>query len=187
MTHVTSDNRSHVTRLSPSRSRAAWLLPALLLAGCKSEPPPPVPPPPLTAAPATTAVDRVDPHEVPEGTEKAFGFPLPRAMRVEARFADAVRAHGDVPLDAMANYVRARVVAERVETGPAKTVFSRATLKTSPEKMLRVEVVAFGDSTELVVRDVSRPPAADVVKPTDPWKKPGFDPKDRQADPKRFE
>ena len=53
-------------------------------------------------------------------------------------------------------------------------------------RLLRVEVVRLSDRTELFVRDVSRPPAADVVKPTDPWDKPGFDPKDRKADPSRF-
>lgn len=162
---------------------------ALSLAGCKTEAPPPPPATTAkTAAPApTAAADRVDPNEVPEGTEKAFGLPIPRAMQIESRFPDAVRAHGPVPLDAVANYVRARVIADRVETGPAKTVFSGATLKVSPEKMLRVEVVAFGDRTELIVRDITRPAARDVVKPTDPWNRPGFDPGDRKADPKRFE
>ena len=163
---------------------------AVALASCRSDPPAPAPPssaagPSLTAPP--TPVDRVDPREIPEGTERAFGFPIPRAMRVEARFPDTVRARGALPFDAVANYVRARVVAERIETGPAKTVFPRATLKVSPEKMLRVEVVAFGDRTEIFVRDVTRPPSKDLVKPTDPWLTPGFDPDDRKADPKRFE
>lgn len=157
--------------------------------GCNGEPPAPVRAQATATAPppAPSAVDRVDPGEVTEGTETAFGLPIPRAMRVEARFHDAVRAGGNVPLDALANYVRARVIADRVETGPAKTVFSRATLKSSPDKLLRVEVVAQGDRTEIVVRDVTRPPATDVVKPTDPWLAPGFDPRDRKADPKRNE
>ena len=103
-------------------------------------------------------------------------------MRIEVRFPDAVRARGELPFDAVANYVRARVVAARVETGPAKTVFSEATLKVSPEKSLRVEVVAFGDRTELIVRDVTRPPATGAVKPTDPWYQPGFDPGDLRTD-----
>lgn len=158
---------------------------AISLAACKSDPP--APPPAKTSAPAAAAPDRVDPDEVPEGSEKAFGLPIPRAMRVDATFPDAVRASGAIPFDAVSNYVRARVVSERVETGPAKTVFSRATLKTAPEKMLRVEVVAFGDRTEMIVRDVTRPPGSDTVKPTDPWSRPGFDPRDRKADPKRFE
>lgn len=172
-----------------TRTALTALAMLLALAACGTDAPAPPPPSSAHAAPATPppAPDRVDPNEVPEGAESAFGLPLPRSMRVEARFPDAVRAEGRVPLDALANYVRARVVAERVETGPAKTVFSRATLKASPEKLLRVEVIAFADRTEMIVRDVTRPAAAGVVKPTDPWNKPGFDPRDRQADPKRFE
>lgn len=168
----------------------ALLASAVALAACKGDRPAP-PSPAASAAPASAApptpVDRVDPHEIPEGAERAFGFPFPRAMRVEARFPDAVRAGGPLPFDAVANYVRARVVAQRIETGPAKTVFPRATLRASPEKMLRVEVVAFGDRTEILVRDVTRPSSRDLVKPTDPWTAPGFDPDDRRADPKRFE
>ncbi|MEZ4302221.1 MAG: hypothetical protein R3B70_45255 [Polyangiaceae bacterium] len=158
---------------------------------CGGDPPPPQPvasAAPAAPAPIPSAVDRVEPGEIAEGSERAFGFPIPRAMRVESRFPDTVRAAGHLPLDALANYVRARVVADRVETGPAKTVFSRATLKSSPAHMLRVEVIAYaGGGSALVVRDVTRPPATTDVKPTDPWNAPGFDPKDRRADPKRFE
>ena len=163
---------------------------SVTLASCDAAPPAPsaqASPTAQATAPAPRPVDRVEPGEIPEGTEKAFGFPLPRAMRVEARFPDEIRARGQLPFDAVANYVRARVVAERIETGPAKTVFPRATLKTSPDKMLRLEVIAFGDRTEIFVRDVTRPPASNAVKPTDPWYKPGFDPSDRKVDPKRFE
>jgi hypothetical protein len=174
-----------VTRVRSISAPSAIAL-ALAIAGCKGDPPPP-PPPALTAAPAPSPVDRVAPNEVPEGAEKAFGLPIPRAMEVDARFPDAVRARGDLPFDLVSNYVRARVVAERVETGPAKTVFSQATLKSSPERMLRVEVISSGDRTELLVRDVTRPAASDAVKPTDPWTEPGFDPKDRKAAPSRFE
>lgn len=161
------------------------LAPALI-AACTPDPKP-GPAPQATTTVAPPAPDHVDPNEVPEGTEKAFGLPIPRAMQVDARFTDAIRARGPVRLDAMANYVRARVVAERVETGPAKTVFSRATLKSAPDKLLRVEVVAFGDQTEMIVRDETKPAAKTTVKPTDPWNRPGFDPRDRNADPKRFE
>ncbi len=157
----------------------------IALAACKNDPPPPPaePPPP----PAKTAVDHVDPHEIPEGTESAFGLPIPRGMVIAARLGDAVRARGDVPLDDVANYVRERVIADRVETGPAKTVFARVTLKSGKGATLRVEVIRTADRTELYVRDMTAPPANDVVKPIDPWYKPGFDPKDRKADPSRFE
>jgi hypothetical protein len=168
--------------------RALWITAGIALGGCRDGAPPPPPHDRATAAPTVTAaVDHVDPHELPEGVESAFGLPIPRAMDVEQRFPDSVRARGDLPLDAVANYVRARVIADRVETGPAKTVFSEVTLKAAPNRLLRVEVVRLADRTELLVRDVTRPPATDVVKPTDPWDRPGFDPKDRKADPSRFE
>lgn len=156
----------------------------LALAACKTEAPPPPPEPP---PPAKTAVDHVDPHEIPEGAEDAFGLPIPRSMSVFARLGDAVRARGELPPDDVANYVRTRVIADRVETGPAKTVFARVTLKSGKGGTLRVEVIRVADRTELYVRDITPPPPSDVVKPTDPWDKPGFDPKDRKADSKRFE
>ncbi len=157
----------------------------LALAACKKDPPPPPAEPP--PAPAKSAVDHVDPHEIPEGAEDAFGLPIPRQMAIAARLGDAVRARGDLPLDDVANYVRERVIAERVETGPAKTVFARATLKSGKGATMRVEVIRVADRTELYVRDLTAPPTSEVVKPADPWYKPGFDPKDRKADPSRFE
>lgn len=163
---------------------------ALALVSCRdkaSSPSEPQRPIATAATTQTAAVDHVDPHELPEGTETAFGLPIPRAMEVAQRLPGAIRARGDVPLDALANYVRDRVVAERVETGPAKTVFSSVTLKASPNRLLRVEVFQMGDRAELFVRDVTRPPPADVVKPTDPWDQPGFEPGDRKADRSRFE
>lgn len=166
--------------------RSCALLLPLVLLSCKSDPPPtPLLMPTSTAA--TSAVDHVDPNEIPEGTERAFGLPLPRAMRVSATFPDAVRATGELPLAALTAFVRSRVIAERVEAGPEKAVFSNATLKSAPGKLLRVEIVAYDDRSELIVRDVTQPPASDTVKPTDPWYKPGFDPKDGKADPTRFE
>lgn len=165
--------------------RTLTIAASIALAACKTEPPPAPAEPP--AAPAKSAVDHVDPHEVPEGAEDAFGLPIPRAMRVSARLGDAVRARGDLPLDDVANYVRERVIADRVETGPAKTVFAKVTLKSGKGGTLRVEVIRVAERTELYVRDVTAPQASDVVKPADPWYKPGFDPKDRKADPTRFE
>ena len=162
---------------------------ALAVTACRgrTEPPPPSDRPAPSATTSAAAVDHVDPNELPEGTDDAFGLPVPRAMKVAQRSADTVHARGSVPLDALANYVRERVIASHVETGPAKTVFSEVTLKASPNRLLRVEVIRLGEGAELYVRDVTRPPSTDAVKPTDPWDRPGFDPSDRKADPSRFE
>src|SRR4051794_12396343 len=63
-------------------------------------------------------VDQLLPGELAEGTEVAFGLKLPRKMQVSARFADVVVGKTDVPSDQVANYVRQRVSADRVVTGP---------------------------------------------------------------------
>lgn len=132
-------------------------------------------------------VDRTLPGELAEGSERAFGLPIPRRMRIRARFPDAVFAIGDVPPDRLSNYVRARVVAGNVETGPAKTVFARATLKDAPQRMLRIEVVTRAHLSELVVRDETRPPAEQGLTVEERWRRHGLTPDGKVIDPTRLE
>lgn len=170
------------------RHATALAYTCVFITACSSDPPAPPPQRVHTAAPTATAVDRVDPYEVLEGTEKVFGFPLPHKFTVEHRFKDAVQARGDVQFDRLVAYVRARVIATDVETGPTTATFKNATLKDNPRLNLEIHIWMWGgEGVGLSVRDVTRPPAKDVVKPTDPWDQPGFDPKDRKVDPKRFE
>ena len=65
-----------------------------------------------------------------------------------------------VPPHRIANYVRQHVAADKVETGPVKTVFSRATVRGQPGVELAIQVTSRGNSTELQVRNLS------LVKPT---------------------
>lgn len=113
----------------------------------------------LAAKGAEIPVDHTLPGELAEGTETAFGLRLPREMAVTARFTDAVFARGPVAPEHVANFVRARVVAEHIETGPSKTLFVRAKVSrkdlTNAElgRVLRIDVMARGGIAELVVRD----------------------------------
>jgi hypothetical protein len=110
-------------------------------------------------------------------------------MKVRARFPDAVFAMGDVPLERVSNYVRERVVAAGVETGPAKTVFSRATVKSAPERTLRIEVVSRPSATELVVRDQTRPPSPveEGLSEEERWRRHGLKPDGTPLDPTHLE
>ncbi|MBK8256038.1 MAG: hypothetical protein IPK82_25640 [Polyangiaceae bacterium] len=167
---------------------AALVYTYCFVSSCSTDPPPPPPQRVHTAAPTAAAVDRVDPNEVLEGTEKAFGFPLPHKFVVEHRFKDAVQARGEVPFERLVAYVRSRVIATSVETGPTTATFKNATLKDNPTLNLDIHIWMWGgEGLGISVRDVTRLPAKDIVKPTDPWDQPGFDPKDRKVDPKRFE
>jgi hypothetical protein len=156
--------------------------------GCRANtneaPPPPTP----SAAPVPRApVDQALPGELAEGTEQAFGLPIPRRMRVSARFPDAVFAVGELPAERVANYVRARVLPGSIETGPAKTVFARATVKSAPQRTVRIEVVARAHLAELVVRDETRPPTEQGLSVEERWRRNGLSPDGKLLDPTHLE
>ena len=166
---------------------AAAVVAALALvttSGCRRRPPPE----PLEATPTTAAstparpADHALPDEIAEGNEKAFGLPIPRQMRVVGRFDDVVFVTGDVAPELVANYVRQRVVASHVETGPAKTVFTGVILRADPARTLRVDVISRNGDTDLTVRDETRPPAREGLTEADRWKAQGLTPQGAPLD-----
>lgn len=167
------------------RAPAIALALSLVGGGCRARSQPaelevPGPPPP---APAPVPVDRVLPGELAEGTEKAFGLPLPRVMIVRARFDDALFGMADVPPDTLANYIRQRVSANKVETGPVKTVFSRATVRGQPGVQLDIEVFSHGGSTELQVHNLSLWKTPAGLTDEERWRAAGLKPDGTPLDP----
>src|SRR3954470_6131418 len=65
--------------------------------------------------------DRLAPGEVVEGSERAFGLPLPRASRVAARFATSAHITSTVTPEQLANFVRSRVKEGNVTQGTSST------------------------------------------------------------------
>ncbi|MBK9266312.1 MAG: hypothetical protein IPM54_41815 [Polyangiaceae bacterium] len=155
---------------------------AVLLPACREEPKQ-RPAPPVAPAPPPPP-DQLRPGELAEGTVDAFGIKLPRVMNVDTRFPDAVFASADVPAKNVVNYVRERVIAERVTTLPTKTVFEGATSKAAPTHKLRIEVIAHGSTrTNLVVRDETRPPAKPGLTEEERWRQVGMTPQGELIDP----
>lgn len=173
------------------RRITAALAVALALAApsaCKREAKPsPSPAPSAAESAKAPPVDQLLPGELAPGSDQAFGLPIPRRMRTVARFPDAVFAEGELSVEDVAGYVKKRVVAEGVEAGPAKTVFTRATLKDAPARVVRVEVIARGGVTALVVRDETRPPAKDALTEEQRWKELGLTPQGQPLDPTKLE
>src|SRR5262249_61034028 len=87
-------------RGGPDRSTClALFLAGALLAGCRGKRQPtelevPAPSPPPSAP---VPVDRALPDELAEGSEKAFGLPLPRLMTVRAPFDAATSLAPPIP------------------------------------------------------------------------------------------
>ncbi|XXY47362.1 hypothetical protein WME91_45900 [Sorangium sp. So ce269] len=166
---------------------AACVACACAALACRSDAGAPAPPPPSDAPAPRPPVDQALPGELAEGVEQAFGLPIPRRMKVRARFSDAVFAVGEIPAERVANYVRTRVLAGNVETGPAKTIFSRATVKSAPQRMIRIEVVSRAHVSELVVRDETRPPPERGLSVEERWRRNGLTPDGKVLDPTRLE
>jgi hypothetical protein len=136
------------------------------------------------AAAVTRPRDRLAPGELEEGSELAFGLPLPRLLRVERRFDDAIHASGEVTPEALSNYVRERVVVAGVEIGAAKTLFQNARIKAPDGKLVTVEVVrGSGTTTSLVVRHQRPPARAPGASAADLWKQSGISPDGKNVDP----
>lgn len=153
-----------------------------------------VAPPPSASAsaasvpPSALPIDHALPGELAEGDDRAFGLTLPRRMSVTGRFPDAVFAGGEVAPELVANYVRERVIAAQVDTGPTRTVFLRATTKSEPGRTLRIDVIARGAGvTDILVRDETQAPAAPGRTPEERWRQLGFAPDGTPLDLKHLE
>jgi hypothetical protein len=176
----------HLPRRAPALAAALALCAAV---GCRSntDAPPPAPSASAAAATAMPPVDQTLPGELAEGTDQAFGLPIPRRMRIKLRFSDEVLAVGEIAPERLANYVRSRVLAASVETGPAKTVFTRATVKSAPQRLVRIEVIARANLAELVVRDETRPPPVPGLSVEERWRRNGLTPDGKLLDPTHLE
>jgi hypothetical protein len=150
---------------------------SLFVAGCKGDPETKNQWPALSAAPARSVpVDQIKPGELAEGDERAFGFPIPRRMRVRGRFPDSIVSDGRVSFEELSNYVRERVTHAKVSTGPERTVFDGANPMREPSKTVRIEVTRHNTKVELVVRDRTRKPAEPGLSDEERWRRTGVSP-----------
>jgi hypothetical protein len=142
---------------------------------------------PVASAAPKPPIDHLAPGELAPGTEVLYGMVLPRGMRVTAQFPSVAHATGPLHAEDVANYVRDRVDAKRVELGVVGTVFAAVHVTGGdPTKVYRVEVNSAGNSTEIVMRDVTPMPQK-VPDPTVPdvekWRRAGYKPNGMPLDP----
>ena len=146
----------------------AFLVP---VAGCRDEAPVPMAP-----ASASAPIDTTAPGELAEGSERAFGLPIPRDMRIKAKLDDTWYAEGALVLEDVATYVGARVEPARVDRGPNKTVFVDATLRSDENKRVEVEIARTRGRVEMAVRDRTPPPVEEGLSVEERWRRAGMTP-----------
>ena len=136
--------------------------------------------------------DRLAPNEVVEGKERAFGLPLPQAARIKARFEKTVHVVTPLPMEDIANFVRSRVKDGTITPGTGSTELTNVVPLADPQKRLTIEVRVAGRSSdgarsEIIIRDTTPPPTDPGLSDEERWKKAGFTPDGRIADPQHLQ
>jgi hypothetical protein len=142
------------------------------------------------SAPSATArpVDRLAPGELAAGSADVWGFAVPREMQVEHRYQEVTHLIGPVAPDALANYVRERVVVSHVEIGAARTIFPNARIKGgASDRVYELDVIPEPGLTRLVIRDTTPPKVQPGLSDAERWRQAGLTPEGRPLDPKAFE
>jgi hypothetical protein len=155
----------------------------LACSSCKSKEPPP--------SEQSKPPDHLVTGEAVEGKERAFGLPLPRLARVEARFEKTVDVYSALSPEDLVNFVRARVKDGKVTPGSSSTILAEVVPLSDPQKRLTVEVRAFhgGDGmmrSEMLVHDTTPVPSEPGLTDEQRWQKAGLTPSGQIADPRNL-
>jgi hypothetical protein len=133
-------------------------------------------------------LDRLAPDELAAGNAEVWGFPVPRDMQVEHRYVETAQLIGAVKPDALANYVRDRVVVSHVEIGAGRTVFPNAHIKGgAADRVYELDVVPEPGRTRLVIKDTTPLKVVPGLSDAERWQQAGLTPQGRPLDPKKFE
>jgi hypothetical protein len=133
-------------------------------------------------------IDRLAPDELAAGNAEVWGFVVPREMQVEHRYKEVTHLIGPVKPDALANYVRERVVVSHVEIGAARTIFPDARIKAgAADRVYELDVIPEPGITRLVIRDTTPPKVQPGLTDAERWRQAGLTPEGRPLDPKAFE
>lgn len=164
------------------------LFAALLCASCHGKPNAGPSASAQAAASAPRPVDRLAPDELAAGNAEVWGFAVPRDMQVEHRYQEVTHIIGPVKPDALANYVRDRVIVSHVEIGAARTIFPDARIKGgASDRVYELDVIPEPGLTRLVIRDLTPPKVEPGLTDAERWRQAGLTPEGRPLDPKAFE
>jgi hypothetical protein len=130
-------------------------------------------------ASARPPLDHLASGELPPGTASVHGLVLPTGMKLFANFSGTAEAIGPQRPEDVANYIRERVTATRIELGAVGTVFPAVHVKDGdPTKTLRIEVVPLGDRTKVIVSNITRPTERVAIDPNETdemrWRRAGY-------------
>jgi hypothetical protein len=141
---------------------------------------------PTPAAPSSSAApaDHLAPGELVEGTDKAFGVPLPREVHLEWDHPGSVRAVGPVSVHSLVKYYRTRVAQAVRNEGDTFAELDDVRLSGQPGRVFRIRMTELPPrGTLLEIDDVTPPPAPDLPNEEARWRQVGLTPQGKLLDP----
>ncbi len=136
-----------------------------------------------SAASATPPVDHLAPGELIEGSEEAFGIPLPRGVHVDEAFVHVVFASGPLTVHPLVQYFRSRLQDGDLREGESSATFEHVTARAKSDRQLTVHIAEVRRTAEIEIRDTTPPPSPNLPDEPARWKNVGLTPNGRLADP----
>jgi hypothetical protein len=137
--------------------------------------------------PGAPPVDHLAPGELTEGSQKAFGVPLPRDVQVTQSFVDLVSATGPVSVRSLVRYLSTHLEGGSLREGAEAATFEHVTARGQPELELMVHIGSVFGGSRIEIHKVPRLPAAVLPDEESRWRQVGLTPQGRVIDPTHFE
>jgi len=136
--------------------------------------------PPASAPP----VDHLGPDELLEGSETAFGIPLPQGLVVAHRYPDTVEATGTMTVHALVLYFRSRLQGGSLRESEKVATFEHVTTPgLPPYTELTIRFAVALNETRVQLISTTHPPGPELPDVPSRWRQVGLTPNGKVLDP----
>jgi hypothetical protein len=158
--------------LRSARSRIWLLCLGLSLGACRERARTELPPPEEPSTP-----DRLTPEEHLPEAEIAFGLPLPPGMRLTRHFSESAYFASELPMASVLAHLKEHVQARDVQMMSRRVVYARAHVKgDKSRRLLRIEISETPRGSQMLIKDITPPPAAKAASDAELWSRAGRKP-----------
>lgn len=137
--------------------------------------------------PEATSPDRLPPGALLEGSEEAFGFPIPKGMILSRSNRRAFRAEGRVDFNDLTDYVKERIHVRHAEMFGSRLLFPNAKLRSGGDLLLEFAITQHRGQSILTIRNRTPLPATHGLSEKERWERAGFKFEGGRIDPKVLE
>ncbi len=159
----------------------------IALVGCDDKEPQMPESHPEEAPPAPETPDRLPPGELLEGTERIYDFPVPRRMKIDAKFADRAHLLGEVGQRQLSDYVRKRVLTRHVQVEGRRYIFPKVRIRGGGPDLFRMEIVKEGAQTRLIITEIEKKKPLQGLTEAERWERAGMRPDGSLIDPQNLQ